>query len=95
MSQEQVVRDIARNAELLKASQEQLAKLVATTSQQNLPPRTSAPQPQAAIGTRKPCQRLRHRTRERVRRSRRSCGPKNGRRVRLIRLVGYRRRAGP
>jgi hypothetical protein len=53
-SQDQVVRDIARNAELLKASQEQLEKLVAATSQQNLPPRTSAPQPQAAIGTRKP-----------------------------------------
>ena len=54
VSQERVVRDIARNAELLKASQEQLAKLVATTSQQNLPPRTSAPRPHAAIGTRKP-----------------------------------------
>jgi len=53
-SQEQVVRDIARNAEFLKASQEQLVKLVAATSQQNLPPRTSASQPQAAIGTRKP-----------------------------------------
>jgi len=53
-SQEQVVRDIAKNAELLRASQEQLANLVATTSQQNIPPRTSASQPQTAIGTRKP-----------------------------------------
>jgi uncharacterized protein YoxC len=53
-SQEQAVRDIARNAELLKASQEQVAKLVSTNSQQNLQPRTPAPQPQAAIGTRRP-----------------------------------------
>ena len=53
-SQEQAVRDIARNAEILKASQEMVTKLVSTNSQQNLQPRTSAPQPQAAIGTRKP-----------------------------------------
>lgn len=53
-SQEQAARDIARNAELLKASQEQVAQLVARASGQNLRPKTSAPQPQVAIGARKP-----------------------------------------
>jgi methyl-accepting chemotaxis protein len=51
---QQVVRDIARNAELLKASQEQVAKLAATTSQQNLRPRTSGPEPQPPSGALKP-----------------------------------------
>ena len=50
----QVVRDIARNAELLKASQEQVAKLAATTSQQSLRPRTSGPEPQPPSGAPKP-----------------------------------------
>ncbi len=58
-SQEQAARDIARNVELLKASQEQVAQLIARASEQNLrpktsAPKTSAPQPQVAIGTRKP-----------------------------------------
>jgi len=53
-SQDQAARDIARNIELLKASQEQVAQLVARASQQNLRPKTPAPQAQAAIGTRKP-----------------------------------------
>ena len=53
-SQEQAARDIARNAELLRASQELVAQLFASTSQQNLRPKTSAPPAQAAIGTRKP-----------------------------------------
>jgi uncharacterized protein YoxC len=53
-SQEQAARDIARNVELLKASQEQVAQLIARASEQNLRPKTSAPQPQVAIGTRKP-----------------------------------------
>jgi hypothetical protein len=53
-SQEQAARDIARNVELLKASQEQVAQLIARASEQNLRPRTSTPQPQVAIGTRKP-----------------------------------------
>jgi uncharacterized protein YoxC len=53
-SQEQAARDIARNVELLKASQEQVAQLIARASEQNLRPKTSAPQPQIAIGTRKP-----------------------------------------
>jgi hypothetical protein len=53
-SQEQAARDIARNVELLKASQEQVAQLIARASEQNLRPKTSAPQPQFALGTRKP-----------------------------------------
>lgn len=53
-SQEQAARDIARNVELLKASQEQIAQLIARASEQNLRPKTSAPKPQVAIGTRKP-----------------------------------------
>jgi uncharacterized protein YoxC len=53
-SQEQAALDIARNVELLKASQEQVAQLIARASQQNLRPKTSAPQAQVAIGTRKP-----------------------------------------
>ncbi len=53
-SQGQVVRDVARNAELLKANQEQVAKLVATTPQQNSRPTASAPQPQPPLGVRKP-----------------------------------------
>ncbi len=51
-NQEQAARDIASHAELLKASQDQVAQLLAV--QQNTRPKTSAPQPQAAIGTRKP-----------------------------------------
>ena len=53
-SQEQVARDIAKAAELLKASQEQSAQLIARASEQNLRPKTTARQPQVAIGTRKP-----------------------------------------
>jgi uncharacterized protein YoxC len=53
-SQEQAARDVARNVELLKASQEQVAQLIARASEQNLRPKTSAPQPQVAFGTRKP-----------------------------------------
>ena len=53
-SQEQVARDTARVAELLKASQEQSELLIARASEQNLRPKRSAPQPQIAIGTRKP-----------------------------------------
>src|ERR1700722_10501363 len=53
-SQQQAASDIARNVELLKASQEQVAQLIARASEQNLRPKTSAPQPQIAIGTRKP-----------------------------------------
>jgi hypothetical protein len=53
-SQDQAARDIARNIELLKANQEQVAQLVARASQQNLRPKTPAPQAQVAIGTRKP-----------------------------------------
>jgi uncharacterized protein YoxC len=53
-SQEQAARDIARNVELLKASQEQVAQLIARASEQNIRPKTSAPQPQNTIGTRKP-----------------------------------------
>jgi uncharacterized protein YoxC len=53
-SQEQAARDVARNVELLKASQEQVARLIARASEQNLRPKTSAPQPQVALGTRKP-----------------------------------------
>jgi len=53
-NQEQAARDIASHAELLKASQDQVAQLLAAASQQNTRPKTSAPQPQAAIGTRKP-----------------------------------------
>jgi septal ring factor EnvC (AmiA/AmiB activator) len=52
--QEQAARDIARNVELIKANQEQVAQLVARASQQNLRPKTSAPQAQVAIGARKP-----------------------------------------
>ena len=54
VSQEQAARDAARNVELLKASQEQIAQLIARASEHNLRPKTSAPQPQIAIGTRKP-----------------------------------------
>lgn len=54
ISQEQAARDIGRNLELLKASQEQVAQLIARASEQNLRPKTSAPQPQVSIGTRKP-----------------------------------------
>jgi len=53
-SQEQAAHDIARNVELLKASQEQVAQLIARASEQNLRPKTSAPQPQVSIGRRKP-----------------------------------------
>ncbi len=53
-SQEQATRDVARNVELLKASQEQVAQLVARASEQNIRPKTSTPQPQNTIGTRKP-----------------------------------------
>jgi uncharacterized protein YoxC len=53
-SQEQAARDVARNVELLKASQEQVAQFIARASEQNLRPKTSAPQPQVAIGARKP-----------------------------------------
>lgn len=53
-NQEQVGRDIAENAGLLKANEELVAKLVAATSQQNLRPTTSAPQPQVPPGARKP-----------------------------------------
>ncbi len=53
-SQEQAARDIARNVELLEASRKQVAQLIARVSEQNLRPKTSAPQPQVSIGTRKP-----------------------------------------
>ena len=53
-SQEQAARDIARNVELVRASQEQLAQLVARVSEQSARPKTTAPQPQRAVGTRKP-----------------------------------------
>ena len=53
-SQEQATHDIARNVEFLKASQEQVAQLIARASEQNLRPKTPAPQPQVSIGTRKP-----------------------------------------
>lgn len=53
-SQEQAARDIARNVELLKVSQEQIAQLIARAFEQNLRPKTSAPKPQVAIGTRNP-----------------------------------------
>jgi hypothetical protein len=45
-NQEQAARDIARNAELLKANEELVAKLVATTTQQSLRPTASVPRPQ-------------------------------------------------
>ena len=51
---EQAAREIARNVELLKASQEQVAQLIARASEKNLRPKTSTPQSQVAIGTRKP-----------------------------------------
>jgi septal ring factor EnvC (AmiA/AmiB activator) len=53
-SQEQAARDMASNAELLKANQDQVAQLLARASEQKVRPKTSAPQPQAAVGTRKP-----------------------------------------
>jgi hypothetical protein len=53
-SQEQAARDNARNVELFKASQEQVAQLIARASEQNPRPKTSAPQPQVAVGARKP-----------------------------------------
>jgi hypothetical protein len=53
-SQEQATRDIARDVDLLKARQEQVAQFIAKASEQNLRPKTSAPQPQVAIGARKP-----------------------------------------
>jgi hypothetical protein len=53
-SQEQAVGDIARNIELLRVSQEQAAQRFARASQQNPRPKVSAPQPQGAIGVRKP-----------------------------------------
>ena len=53
-SQEQAARDIARNVELLKASQEQAAQPIARVSEQKLRPKTSAPQRQVSIATRKP-----------------------------------------
>jgi len=53
-SQEQAARDNARNVELFKASQEQVALLIARASEQNPRPKTSAPQPQVAVGARKP-----------------------------------------
>ena len=52
-NQGQVVRDIARNAELLKANQEQVAKLVTTAPQQTTRPTTPALQPPPP-GARKP-----------------------------------------
>jgi uncharacterized protein YoxC len=53
-SQEQAARDMARAVDLLKASQQQVARPIARASEQNVRPRASAPQPQAALGTRKP-----------------------------------------
>lgn len=53
-SQEQAARDIARNVELIKASQEQVSLLIAKASEQTVRPKTSVPQPQNTIGTRKP-----------------------------------------
>jgi len=53
-SQEQAARDNARNVELFKGSQEQVAQLIARASEQNPRPKTSAPQPQVAVGARKP-----------------------------------------
>jgi hypothetical protein len=44
-NQEQAAREIARNAELFKASQEQVAKLVTTTPQPTPRPRTPTPTP--------------------------------------------------
>ena len=55
VSQEQAARDIAKNVELLKASQDQVAQLIARASDPNLRPKKPAvPQPQVAIGTRRP-----------------------------------------
>jgi predicted FMN-binding regulatory protein PaiB len=54
VSQEQAARDIAKNVELLKASQDQVAQLIARASDPNLRPKRLVPQPQAAIGTRRP-----------------------------------------
>jgi hypothetical protein len=54
VSQEQAARDIAKNAELLKASQDQVAQLIARASDPNLRPKKPVPQPQVAIGTRRP-----------------------------------------
>jgi hypothetical protein len=53
-NQEQAARDIARNAELLKANEELVAKLVAATSQQIVRPATAAPPPQHPVVARKP-----------------------------------------
>jgi hypothetical protein len=44
-SHEQMVRDNAAVAEQLKAGQEQMARLIANASEQQLRPKTSAPQP--------------------------------------------------
>jgi hypothetical protein len=53
-SQEQAARDMASNTELLKTSQDQVAQLLARASEQKVRPKISAPQPQAAVVTRKP-----------------------------------------
>lgn len=53
-NQDQTARDIAKNAELLKANEELVAKLVAATSQQLVRPVTSAPPPQHPVVARKP-----------------------------------------
>jgi hypothetical protein len=50
-----MARDNAALADQLKASQEQMARLIAKASEQNLRPETSAPRPQPiATPTRKP-----------------------------------------
>jgi hypothetical protein len=58
-SHEQMVRDNAAVAEQLKASQEQMARLIANASEQQLRPKTSAPQPRPiATPTGKPVPKL-------------------------------------
>jgi hypothetical protein len=54
VSQEQAARDIAKNVELLKASQDQVVQLIARASDPNLRPKRPVPQPQVAIGMRRP-----------------------------------------
>jgi hypothetical protein len=54
LSQEQEARDIAKTVELLKASQDQVAQLIARASDPNLKPKRPVPQPQVAIGVRRP-----------------------------------------
>jgi hypothetical protein len=54
-SQEQMASDNAKAVEQLKAGQEQMTRLIATASEQNLRPKTSAPPPRPiATPTRKP-----------------------------------------